>query len=436
MNYVRVYKTMQFVDHVFHEYQTAKFALLDNPTPEKITAFITPDDGCVRQMGHGDGASGYACTRCLQIGRLTDMDYSPPKSILIETGSMKGVTFGITEKENVLYDVMWDDRAPERFDAINSIENLSMCGLSGNSKASRYLASDTWLNEALVSWQIERILTAKNIPHINPVMIAYVCGGRGFSIDCDGVKPLTTKTHLSEHDALSILTQLGSFLMALKSSLFVHGSLTIDKLGWADQPCGYEYMGHEVMGDFILYIHGFHMSSINVAPANHITGPRGNNRETIRLIPSTRGRGVDLEYSVSQFKPVIKQCSISNVQIGEVYENVCKADGDAEMLYQYVDNGPVLFTTMRYSGFPIFGGGFDLYTALISLLSWKPFRCAVSNSERLTAIVRKMFPGTFPTIKEPDITCSYKVATCLSGAWLYCDAVEKMFENIRTYTGK
>ena len=426
---------MQSVDGVFLEYRNSKFALLDNPTPEKITAFITPDDGCVRRMGHGDGSSGYACTRCLQIGKLTDMDYSPPTSIHIETGSMQGATFGITEKEDVLYDVRWDDRAPERFDAINSIENLSMCGLSGNTKASRYLASDTWLNEALVSWQVERILHAKNLPHINPMMIAYVCGTRGFSIDCDGVQPLTNKTHLSESDALSILTQLGSFLAALKSSLFVHGSLTFDKIGWADQACGYEYMGREVIGDFTLYIRGFHMSSINVAPANHTTGPRGNNRETIRLIPSTRGRGVDLEYAVSQFKPVIRRCSIGNVGIGDVYENVCTPDGGADMMYQYTDNGPVLFTTMRYSGFPIFGGGFDLYTALISLLSWKPFRCAVSNSEVLTAIIRKMFPGKFPTIKESDVTCSYKVATYLSGAWLYCNAVEKLFEFIDLYKG-
>lgn len=422
------------VDHVFHEYRISKFALLDNPTPEKIAAFVTPDNGCVRRMGHGDGSSGYACTRCLQIGRLTDMDYEPPSSITIETGSMQGVTFGITEKENVLYDVKWDDQAPERFDAINSVENLSLCGLSGNSKASRYLSSDTWLNEALISWQIERILTTKNLPHINPVMIAYVCGGRGFTIDCDGVIPLTDKTMLSEKDALTILTQLGSFLLALKSSLFVHGSLTMDKIGWIDHPCGYEYMGNEVEGEFTLYFHGFHMSSINVAPVNHTTGPRGNNRETIRLIPSTRGRGVDLEYAVSQFKPVIKRCSLGDVGIGEEYENVCKADED--LLYQYVDNGPVLFTTMRYSGFPIFGGGFDLYTVLISLLSWKPFRCAVSNSEVLTAIIRKMFPGKFPTIKEADITCSYKVATCLSGVWLYCNAVEKLFEFIRIYVGK
>lgn len=425
---------MTAVDAVFQEYRTTKFGLLDNPTPEKINSFITPDEGCVRRMGRGDGTSDFSCSNCLQMGKLTDMD-TRPTSLTIEAGSMQGVTFGITEKEHVLYSCAWDTKAQERFDAINAIENLSSCGLSGNARASRYLASDTWLNESLVSWQIEKILTMKNLPHINPVMIAYVCGGRGYTIDCDGVEPLTDRDFLTEYEALSVLLQLGSFLMALRSSMFVHGSLTIDKLGITQQECGYRYSGHDITGPFTLYIRGFHMSSINIAPAKHMEGPRGNTHETIRLIPSVNGRDVDLDYAVSQFKPVIRKCKLGGVSIGDAYAEECTPTDTGDMLYRYLDSGPVLFTTMRYSGFPIFGGGFDLYTAIVSLMSWGPFRCAMSRSESLNAIIRRMFPGDLPNIREPNITCSYKVATCLNGVWLYCNAVDKLFENVKLYGG-
>lgn len=410
--------TNQSVDELFHEYQSSKFDLLTkhNITPDNIKKFIFPDSECMRNMGKKDGESEYSCTKCLQVGRLADMRRAMPDNIKIEFGKNKGMTYGITETNNALFGCSYDQDAERRFDLINSIENISSCGLEGIVKAKSYIASDYWLNEILISWYIEKLFKEEEIPHINPIIIGYVCGSSGYTVDCDGVNRLIDMTDVTEDDAISILLQLGAIFTCLKKHKFIHGTCTIDKLGFTNVPCGYKYRGQNIKGRFTLYIRGFHLSSINIGDT--------------RLIPSTKGRGVDLEYAVRQFRPVVSKCKLTKLSIGDEYPDGC---GDGDLIYSYNDKGPTLFTTMRYSGFPIFGGSHDLYSIIVSLLSWNPFRTAVKNSEKLTAIIRKMFPDRLPVINEEDITCSYKVAANLSGVWLYCSAVDKLFEMVNLY---
>lgn len=406
----------QSVDELFYEYQRSKFELLEDISPENIRKFIFPDSECMRKMGKHDGESEYSCTKCLQIGRLTNMRRNVPSDMKIEIGKNQGITYGITESNNALFGCKYDSEAENRFNRINSIENLSECGLSGIIRADKYICSDYWLNEILISWYLEKIFREAEIPHLNPVVIGYVCGNSGYTIDYDGIRPLRDLKDLSEDDALSILLQLGAIFLCLKKHKFIHGTCTIDKIGFTDVPCGYQYQGQNIVGRFTLYIRGFHLSSINIGRT--------------RLIPSTRGRDVDLDYAVSQFKPVISKCKLTKISIGEDYDQVC---GDGDLLYLYNDSGPTLFTTMRYSGFPVFGGSYDLYSIIVSLLSWEPFRSAIKKSEKLTAIIRRIFPGNLPEIKEDEITCSYKIAMTLSNVWLYCSAIDKLFENINKY---
>jgi hypothetical protein len=403
------------IDDLLREFQNRKEVVLNDPTPSTITQFLQSDPGCMRNMGNTDGENLFSCDNCEYMGRLTKLSLGVPKEIKIQTGAYEGRKMKIHETPSALHGCKLDEYAHERHATIDTIEGVSECGISGKSKIVKYLASDMWLNETLINWQIGRIFEHKGLPHINPIITNFVCGNNGYVIDFDDVKPLMEKTKISEVDAYCILQQLVSIFLTLKPYRFVHGSCTIDKLGFSDRGCGYASNDMEVTGPFTLYLGGFKRSSINV--------------KDTRLIPSVNGAGVNLKYSVENFHPVIKK-----FKMGKVDMTTHKTSG-GPLIYSIEGTGISLLTTMRYSGYPIFGGSYDLYSIIVSLLSWGPFRCAVENSEYLTAIIRNIFVDhrNLPTIKEENIQCSIKLSLSLSGVWMYCDAAEKLRDLLNAY---
>lgn len=402
------------IDRMLYLFQQRKEYILDTLDPNIISEYFSADTECRRHMGNMDPESNFSCDNCEAIGRLTNLSKGVPKTINIETGDYEGGVLDIIETNQVLHNCKEDTDSMEYHRKLDMIEGLAECGLGLGKRAKRYISSDTWVNETLINWQIERIFDHKSIPHVIPVINSFVCDNKGYTVKLNQVEPLMNVESISEKEAYSILLQISSIFMTLKPYRFVHGSATIDKLGIVRKPCSYMNGDLVVSGPFTIYIKGFHMSSINI--------------NDTRLIPSTRGRGVNLKMSVDNFKPIINKQSLGN------YDIETGRQERGPLIYNTRGMETILMTSMRYSGYPIFGGSFDIYSMIVSLLSWHPFRCTVRSSEKLTAIIVNMFVyNKLPVINHENMTCSLKVATSLSDVWLYCDAVERLILLLKTY---
>lgn len=394
------------IDDLLSYLQDVKVDITKNLSPEKIKGYFKSDPECRRQMGNLDGDSDFTCVNCETVGRLVNLTLGVPKKIYIESGTYEGLILDVDESP-LIYECDWNQKLLELHNKLEKIEGIAECGYI--KKAKKYICTTLWVNSVLINWQLERIV--KN--HINPIMYSFICSDKGYRMQFDHIKPLSEFSDLNEEKTYYLLLQLAAIFISLKPHCFVHGSCTFDKLSFTDYPCGYKLEDRVIEGPFTLYLGGFHMSSINV-------------KET-RLVPSVKGRDVDLEYNVNNFLPVI-----TKFHLGE-YDLETKKTEKGPLIYTIKGMNSVALATIRYSGYPVFGGSFDIYTCLVSLLSWQPFRCQVKKSEKLTAIIRGMFPYNLPVIHRENIKCSIQASTCLADNWMYCDASDKLMSLLETY---
>ncbi len=417
------------IDYILRETTEKKQTLLsqlrDENLPSKIREYIPVNGECLRQMGKGNAKSSYSCTKCLEVGRLVPYRSGTPSEFYIESGARRGTKISILEENSPHSKVKWDPQARTISQQISQINNLNSCGVSGSPVAERYLSSDNWLNGVLINWCIESIFKQRRTPHTLEIIEAFVCNDVGYVLKADGSASERSSVDLTsmewdEARVASLFRQIGAILLTLKPYQFVHGTATLDKLSASlDEPCGYAFNDSKIIGDFTLKIGGFHLSSITLSGT--------------RLFPSTYARNVDLLNAVTQFTPCVQSFEIPEV---DLVQASCSSGNCSLRRNGYVfrmgHSGPTLFTTMRYSGYPLFGGAFDTYSFLTSLLSWKPIGEVVSKSERLTAVWTNLFPESHkaPEIESSDtpVTCSYEISKHLHGSWMYCDAPEMLLE--------
>lgn len=428
------FEGLETANAILDKYYTTKYELFDLISNDEtnnddilkaISIAIADDPDCTCRFGKGNFTAKYKCINCLELSRLGNFRDGPLANIPIMTGTFSGHSLKVDDDFLPHRKVIFSEEPKRRTERLNKIHNLSSCGLRGSPVAEKYLVADDWANKTLINWMVSCILEKEKLPHVIPTENAFVCCESGYRLSFDmGELPLVdTMTELSSKDALGILKQIGVTLTALKGYQFVHGTATIDKLKISfDNGCKYTFEGHEIDNDFTLYIDGFHLSSLTV-----------NN---VRMMPSTENRGVNINVALDEFKPLVQGYEISgrkNICSSTRQENInkfgCTQDGGT---YIFKTGGmcATLFTTMRYSGYPLYGGAVDTYSFLISLMSWKPFADAVERDPGLGKIWSSMFPipTEIPDIKLEDkpITCSYVVSKLLNDKWLYCDAPERL----------
>lgn len=431
MSEFKTFKALGNVDEILDKYYTSKTNFFEKlkSDPDHVLSVISEliniDHDCICQMGKGESFTKLACTNCLEIGRLVSFKENIPKEIPIMTGKYKRGVLKISEQPSPYSGVRWSDQSKTQAKGLDDIHtNLSSCGLRKPPLVSKYLAADNWINEILMNWCISTIFEREHLPHILAIENAFVCGNIGYQLMFDeGQKPLLSGIQkLNESQAFGLLKQIGVILTALKDYHFVHGTATIDKLMVnLKSPCSYQFGDHDIISDFTVLLGGLHLSSITV--------------DDVRIHPSTEGRGVNLDTAISNFKPVVqgyelpgrKNICSPNKSGSSAFG--CTSDGGT-YVFKTGGAGATLFTTMRYSGYPLFGGSLDTYGFLVSLMSWKPFADIVEKSEALKSVWIDMFPDPreVPLIRvEGDpITCSYVVSNVLKDKWLYCDSPERL----------
>jgi hypothetical protein len=355
---------------------------------------IDNNEGCLSQMGFGNWITNYKCDNCLVLGRLCKQTKGEVKRIDLETENYEDFYLQILKERNVDDPLITDDKTIKtRVKELSEIGGLNECGSESKYRAigsDRYMVSNTWLNGILINWLISNVPEIKDTGRTIPIIKAFICNGNGYQVTKllkeNTIKPLSERI-MKVEDIWHILRQLSLFFINVSRYDFIHGSATYNKLYVDETPYAYVSCGNKYDCEFKLIVTGFHMSSINI---------NGN-----RIMPDSKGRDVDIENAVKKFEKI-------------------EIDSDSESksedkLYVFAPgsiDGNV-FTVMRYSGYPLFGGAYDIYSFFGSLMSLKSFGDIVDDSVKLSNVWTSMFliPTESPDIKRnTNIQCSYEMA--------------------------
>lgn len=402
-----------FTSYQRNRFQYAKRLLSGEDMMSIIKELITIDNDCRRSMGAGEYRSPYSCKKCTEISSIASMRAGELKSFEIEAGAKSGENMIVLKDETPLTKVEYDQQAKRRYQQLEQL--VGICGGDGK-KIDQFIAIGTWLNGILMSYLVEYILIRKNIPHCLPIETGFQCNRFGYIIRGNERKLVDFESTLHADACRSIVQQIAIMLKVLAKYSFIHGSATIDRL-YVDSfnDCNYEYDGYHVVGDFTIKVAEYHYSSLTI--------------DNTRLFPHTLGRSVNIESALNSFSPVVERfaTAIYDIDTDEVIK-----EGTA--LFKVMSDESTLFTTMRYSGYPLFGGAYDMYSFFVSLMSWTPFATIVNEDRGLSTLWQSIFPDpdqvpVIPTSNE-GITCSYRIGEYLKGRLLYCDLVERLLTTI------
>lgn len=406
------------VDKIFKKYHTerneiAQRMLISDNIFLDISKSITIDNDCRRAMGNGEYKSPYSCEKCSEISEITSMRNGEIKSFEIEAGSKNGDNMIVLKDENPLSKIEIDHKALQRYNQLTKL--VGLCN-PPKTNVELFIAIGTWMNGIIMSYLIESILTKNNIPHCLPIEVGFQCKRVGYSIRSELPCLISFNPNTITSDGCrSILQQIAITLHALSEYSFIHGSATIDRIHVdTSVDCNYKYNKYNIIGDFIIKIAEYHFSSITV--------------NKTRLFPHPLGRNVNIISALNDFAPIVER---KNSLSYDIEDDSVTNTGDT--IFKVTCDAPSLFTTMRYSGYPLFGGAYDMYSFFISLMSWKPFSDCVRRDIRLSNIWTGMFPNKdqVPKISTDSvITCSYRISEHLKDKWLYCNVVEKLLDQL------
>lgn len=407
-------------------YEEKKREIVLDFHPAQFISFIKDDQVCENNLFEGPFSSsepegGYACSHCKKLSQMfydffSQLDTSSlgveDQSVLVPVKVIKNASYNLEIKKedcvSASYEIKSELKKTKFYKKLKDLSSKRLCGLEQDPGETTLIAFNVWLNGVLINWILETVFELLSLPkHVPQLMTAFECTGAGYKVIKKDFHPLSRKKNLSLEEALGILYQIASIWQILQSKYFIHGSITIDKLNYRNEPVDYAISnGYRVVSPITLVIDGFHFSSI------YLSG------ET-RVIPNDRGRNVDLEISSQRFSPIIE---------------TEKREGGS-LVYTTGYGAEYFFGVMRYSGYPLFGGSYDIYSILTSLLSWCPFKGLVKENPKLKNLLSEMFVdgGGLPTPSEDNITCSFKIGNILGNKKLYCDSISRLMSLLNQY---
>jgi len=390
----------------FQGFRDHLVSLIESDLPEiTVSDIIDYDPFCVTSMGRGDPKSMQRCFTCHQMSNLTELKPDISR-IKLAVGVKKGQEFTVEENRDPFLLLEYQKGKKARLVELDRrFPALKSCGFAkGYQQVENYLVSSTWLNGVLIGIYLDAVTKFRVASYER----AFVCNERGYRLALN-YQPLKSLNKLSVTDAEGIVVQLAHFYESVQGLHLVHGASTIKNLYL--EPIKYEFdqAGKEYTASFSIRIGQFDMASIQVGDT--------------RIIPSSLNRDVDIEIALRNFDTEFRVVDVPLTDKPECDQYFCSRSKKRNMFYVKSESD-VMFTVSRYSGYPIFGGAYDVYSFLVSLMSFKPFRVAAIKSKFLMKLWNNIFYGDPPEIKELEesIVCCYKINKYLKERLLYCDA--------------
>lgn len=445
---------MTSISDILHKYKNKRIEHVNTLKTGGIP-LIVHDTYCRNALGKRHVHTQYSCPSCKDISTLTNLypkptgekdNYYGPvtdkiREVPIEHGKYSGKILVVVPHGRVGIRGQWSKQANYITQAIiDNNPSLATCNTRIDG-ASRYYESDSFINQLLVYSVMEQQLSDSSehvhlVRHFND----FICRGFGYTFQ-EQVHPLTD-IDPNINNVRSILLQLGTYLSSVRDLSFIHGDATIDSLYYTKSKCKYKSNDDiDINHKLTLKFGKYEKSSILIS-------------NSTRLIPRTN---VDIEMSVSNFRPevevrtrynsslaptCIRRTSLSDdVQSSSENPFQYKSDNGvdcySDQWYRIKTNNNVFFNVLRYSGVPLFGGSYDLYTFLVSLMTWKEFRDIVLSNDQMITIWRSVWlPEDVKTIEDrlkkytDPVTSVFAVSDIMRGIWLQCHAIESYVHSI------
>lgn len=474
-------------------YKNKKKEIVENFDPQYFISFVKDDQICEKSLFDNNNNNlnsiGYSCKNCKKLSEVFYDYFTNPENdnkyndnIIIPFKDLSEINYNIEiKKEDYVesfYEIQSELGKTKFYKKLEEISLKKYCGLQSDPGKTTLIAYNVWLNSVLINWILEITFESLEIPkHVPELLSAFECSENGYKVLKKNYEPLLFKSSLNEEEVVGILYQIASIWETLQFKYFIHGSITIDKLHYRDDSVRYTSIkGNKIYSPITLVIDGFNFSSIYIS-------------ENLRIIPNNRGRNVDLDLSINKFKPIIqtnkdindaerdsvkqrsaergsvKQRSAerdsaerysaerdsaerdsaernsaerNNVERDSAKRNSAKRDkndNDNILLYKTQMGAEYFFNVMRYSGYPLFGGSYDIYSIFTSLMSWCMFKNVVNNNIKLKNIWSEMFYDTvnLPVPYEKNIKCSFKIGNLLGNKYLYCDSISRLMMLLQKY---
>lgn len=395
------------VDDLFDRYKRERdsilFSLIEEPETiyDKIWSskgLLSRDSKCMCNGGRNKKYTPYKCPQCINIGRLKDYDNKNEKSFMIETGSNVGTFLMLIELSiGKLYSEVSQKDKNRVANFLFKNDIVLSCG-SQRIDDLKFLRSDFFTNNTLISWIVEIIFTEKDLPHSLDLFTSYICGSNGFvlleSPTIGSFQKLKLKASIEKWDSEdvceSICKQLGVYIDVLSEHFFSHGISTLDTLMFSDKKTEYDYKDLNIRSKFTLHIVDHSYSSITY--------------KDIRL------------YSGSDISDMIMNFSDLTIII-------------ANDMFKITNSSHVMFDHIRHSGVALYSHSFDFYCFIVGLMLDKYFYDSVKSSSKLNDAWSSIWHPDEIAIIENRILSNMNderadVMELFSGLWLHCNVTK------------
>ena len=422
-------------------------------------------------------ANFYMCSQCKNISRLIKLT---PKNInkpfFIEYGNNSGKNIIILQTYLSKYSSRINPHPQNYFNFIlnkrylfNKCNNFLKYPTQSYENI-KFISSDQFTNQMLISWYLEDYLNKISLPHICKIYTSFICNNFGYYIyenpDIGRLNNLQKQPHLLlnkpdinhsytndsyfcfRNDVTrNIFIQLFCTLHALMKYDFSHGGPSSRSILFSSEPCSYIYNDIHVDSEITLKLSNFTNSAITLANLTSQSPSPPSSQQLYRLYSSSIiGHEIISRKKYSKIISTISQSFINNT----VSSNISNNSQSSKNVNFYKLKNPsshlqesIIYMYMKHLGLPLFQSSFDAYSFIIVLMSNPYFYCSVIDDPSLFDFWKSLWiPSEFQKVNEnvkllhsdPDSTSKfYKILIFLSNYHLRCDLISHAFSHIRSW---
>jgi hypothetical protein len=386
----------------------------------------------------------FRCAQCRNLNRLIDFKTNPvDRPFLIECGNLTGKKMIIRQQDvdELSINVTLEPQSLVQY-LLNQHKNLSICQPSiSNSMELKYLMSDSFTNEMLITWLLDSQFEEIGLPHINRLYTAYICRDHGYKLyehhysiqELSNVAGLANKlckssesrTPLCRETVLGIIQQLIVTLKILSIFDTTHGSASTQSLLFENKPCSYRFEETHVQCPVTLKVTNFSRASMSIQSAK---GP-------IRLFSKEdQGSGY-----LSKFPFIPKIQTTVHIPF-DCHDGICANQSKRYTTFTLDGETSNILEAARYSGVPLFASAFDAYSFLVALMMEQSFYLTVINDPYLKRLWESCFLSRerdiinerIVRLHQYDEISTQMIIAQLTGLHLRCDMVDYLWEQLRT----
>jgi len=395
-------------------------------------------------------ANYFKCAQCVNMSRIVELDeYQINTPFPIECGRKLGRHMIILMDELIRPAIAYTDKPNHHIKRVlRNDPYISSCQPDVNYYSNiKYITSDYFTNQILVSWYTDHLLSRYHIKGVCQLHTAFICQNKGYSLfDYPDIGRLH---HLAEQNkylakqgkssatakmsdyspfstdvSIGIIKQLFSMLHILQANRFSHGRPSSRALLLDNAPTGYVYDKVKVDSPVTLQLCDLSESAITIKSK---TGP-------VRLY----NHSPLLE---AQMNNVLHEALVDNL---EYYDSDTGTTVSYFQLKNYELKELSAYRYLKNIGAPVYLSAYDAYAFFVILMSNVPFYQAVMTNDKLTKLWKSIWlPAQYQELEshitelhhDSDPMTNYlKVFDFLaSGYYLRCDMVNHIWNYIRTH---